>query len=102
MKYALKSLILAVSVCGLAACESMGDQDTAPPYAQERTATHESAPAPAPAPVQTPAPAPAPQCKACEDCSAWEARALQAEKDLATCQEATSRVRDAYRDELKK
>lgn len=102
MKYALKSLILAVSVCGLAACESMGDQDTAPPYAMERTATHESAmaapPAPAPAPVQTPAP----QCKACEDCSAWEARALQAEKDLAMCTEATSRVRDAYRDELKK
>ena len=66
-----------------------------------RTATHEQA-----AKVEAPAPAaevaPAPACAPCADCSTWEQRALQAEKDLKTCQEATNRVREAYRDELSK
>lgn len=100
MKHTVKTLVVLAALGGLSACDTMGDQETAPPYAMERTATHEGGTVMAPPPA--PMPEPAPQCKPCEDCSAWEARALQAEKDLAMCQEATSRVRDAYRDELKK
>ncbi|MEM7651510.1 MAG: hypothetical protein AAF204_05460 [Pseudomonadota bacterium] len=101
MKNTFKTMALCVAVLGLAACESgLGNFDDAPPYELNRTATHTQAPAPAPAPE--PAPEPAPMCEACEDCGAWEARALQAEKDLMMCKESTTRVRDAYREELKK
>ena len=101
MKNTVKTLVLCTAVLGLSACETMGlgNFDDAPPYSTERTATHEQAAAPAPAPAPAPE---APMCEPCQDCSSWEARAIQAEKDLAMCQEATGRVRDAYREELKK
>ena len=104
MRSTLKTCLLGMAVVGLAACGTvaLGNFDDAPPYQQARTATPMQKTAPPPAPVQTPAPAPVQQCAPCADCSAWETRALQAEADLATCQEATNRVRDAYRDELKK
>ena len=103
MKTSLKTSLLAIAVLTLGACSSgLGNYTDAPPYELERTAEHEQMEKPAPAPVATPAPAPAPTCAPCADCSSWEARALQAEKDLAMCRESTNRVRDAYRDELKK
>ncbi|MCB9983403.1 MAG: hypothetical protein H6861_07005 [Rhodospirillales bacterium] len=100
MKTALKTCLLGLAVLGLSACETgMGFYDDAPPYEMERTATHtQKTPPPAPAPIAAPEPQ---QCMKC-DCSEWEARALQAENDLKMCKEATDRVRDAYRDELKK
>ena len=104
MKNTVKTLVLCTAVIGLGACETvgLGNFDDAPPYSTGRTATHEqAAPAPAPAPAPEPAPE-APMCQPCEDCSSWEARAIQAEKDLAMCREATDRVRDAYREELAK
>ena len=102
MKTALKTCVLGLAVLGLSACETgMGFYDDAPPYETERTATHtRSMPAPAPAPAPAPTPEPE-KCMKC-DCSEWQARALQAENDLKMCKEATDRVRDAYRDELKK
>lgn len=103
MKSTFKTCLLTIAVLGLAACETtgLGDFDDAPPYAPERTAQHTQAPTPPPAPEPAPAPvAEAPSCSC--DCTSWEQRALQAEKDLAMCTEATDRVRDAYRDELKK
>ncbi|MCB1721196.1 MAG: hypothetical protein H6860_01915 [Rhodospirillales bacterium] len=104
MKAALKTCILGLAVLGLSACETgMGFYDDAPPYEIERTATHmQSAPAPTPV-AESPA-TPEPCSKPCMECdySEWEARALQAEHDLRMCQEATDRVRDAYREELKK
>ena len=56
----MKKLIATIAIIGsaatLSACETsgMGEVDTAPPYADERTATHSNAaPAPAkPAPVR--------------------------------------------------
>ncbi|MCB1650747.1 MAG: hypothetical protein KDI46_01710 [Alphaproteobacteria bacterium] len=98
MKHSLKLLSLSVAVLGLAACETgMGYYDNAPPYDMERTAQHASHATPAAEPQTMEEPM-ACQC----DCSAWEKRALQAESDLAICQEAGARVRDAFRNELKK
>lgn len=105
MRGTFKLTLLAVAVLSLGACESMGlgNFESAAPYELERTAEHEqSVKVEPPPPAPAPAPQPAPQCKPCTDCSAWEQRALTAERDLAACQEATTRVRDAYRDELKK
>jgi len=56
----MKKLIATIAIIGsaatLSACETsgMGDVDTAPPYADERTASHgsEAAPAARPAPVR--------------------------------------------------
>ena len=54
----MKKLIATIAIIGsaatLSACETsgMGDVDTAPPYADERTATHSNDVAPAPAPVR--------------------------------------------------
>jgi len=54
----MKKLIATIAIIGsaatLSACETsgMGDVDTAPPYADERTATHSNDAAPAPAPVR--------------------------------------------------
>lgn len=51
----MKKLIATIAIIGsaatLSACETsgMGDVDTAPPYADERTASHGSVAAPAPA-----------------------------------------------------
>lgn len=101
MRSTLKTCLLSIAVLSLTACgtNGLGNFDDAPPYSPERTAQHEQhTPPPAPAP----APAPAPMCQACEDCSIWQQRALRAEEDLAACTEATNRVREAYRDELKK
>ena len=103
MKTSLKTSILAVAALTLGACSTGdGNYTDAPPYELERTAVHDSMVAAAPVATPAPAPAPAPTCAPCADCSSWEARALQAEKDLAMCRESTNRVRDAYRDELKK
>jgi len=50
----MKKLIATIAIIGsaatLSACETsgMGDVDTAPPYADERTATHGNTAAPAP------------------------------------------------------
>ncbi len=100
MKHGFKMLGLSLAVITLGACDTMGDVDVAPPYSTERTAQHTNGVKV----TETVAPAPvaAPQCAPCADCSSWEARALQAEKDLAICNEAAARVRGAYRDELKK
>ncbi|MFK7839497.1 MAG: hypothetical protein AB8B83_04130 [Bdellovibrionales bacterium] len=56
----MKKLIATIAIVGsaatLSACETsgVGNVDTAPPYADERTATHSTnaTPAPAPAPVR--------------------------------------------------
>lgn len=102
MKNILNILFVCAAGLSLTACSTsgLGDFDSAPPYTDERTATHEStipvAPAPAPAAptLQT--------CEPCADCSSWESRALKAEADLAACREASNRVRGAYTDTLKK
>ncbi len=60
----MKKLIATIAIVGsaatLSACETsgLGNYDTAPPYADERTATHGTTVA-APAPVKKAAPAPA-------------------------------------------
>ena len=53
MKKTIATLCLVGSTLALSACDTTGtgDIDTAPPYAQERTAQYESA---APMPVATP------------------------------------------------
>lgn len=53
MKKLIATLVIAGSSLTLAACDTtgMGDVDTAPPYADERTATYGDA---APAPVKQP------------------------------------------------
>lgn len=53
MKKLVATLCLASSAFALSACgtSGQGDVDTAPPYALERTATHQSQPAPAATPV---------------------------------------------------
>ena len=54
----MKKIIATIAVIGsaatLSACDTtgMGDVDTAPPYADERTAGYDSEPAPAPAPAK--------------------------------------------------
>ena len=54
----MKKLIATIAIIGsaatLSACNTtgMGNIDTAPPYADERTASHGSEAAPAPAPVR--------------------------------------------------
>ena len=110
MKALLNILLVCVAGLSLAACaEGLGDFDSAPPYATERTATHEqtAAPEPAPAPVSEPAPKAAPMCKACDtcktcSCSENKSRIATLEVELAACREASNRVRDAYSEELKK
>mgnify|MGYP000017572499 CR=1 FL=1 len=103
MKTLLNLLFVCVAGLSLSACaDGLGDFDTAPPYANERTAVHDSGygknqPAPAPAPVVE-----APMCKACEDCTPYKNRVAALEAELAACREASNRVRDAYSDELKK
>lgn len=95
MSTILKTCVLGLAVLGLSACETaLGNFDDQAPYGTERTAKHlHAAPEPAPAPEPV-------QCM-CE-CSEWEARAMQAEHDLKMCAESKERVRDAFRDELKK
>jgi len=101
MKKLLNTLFICVAGLSLSACaDGLGDFDSAPPYAQERTAEHDSKVAAAPAPA--PAPAAAPMCKPCEDCSSYKSRVAALEAELAACREASTRVRDAYQDELKK
>ena len=54
----MKKLIATIAIIGsaatLSACNTtgMGNIDTAPPYADDRTAGYDSEPAPAPAPVR--------------------------------------------------
>lgn len=54
MKKFAATLCIAGTALGLAACETSGTGavDTAPPYADERTAGYDSEPAPAPAPAE--------------------------------------------------
>jgi len=102
MKTLLNLLFVCVAGLSLSACANgLGDVDTAPPYAAERTAVHDSASGrnqPAPAPVVEKAP----MCKPCEDCTPYKNRVAALEAELAACREASNRVRDAYQDELKK
>ncbi|HOO82048.1 MAG TPA: hypothetical protein PK513_06070 [Alphaproteobacteria bacterium] len=53
MKKFAATLCIAGTAIALSACDTtkMGDVDTAPPYASERTAGYASEPAPAPAPA---------------------------------------------------
>ncbi|MCB1533045.1 MAG: hypothetical protein KDJ35_09280 [Alphaproteobacteria bacterium] len=104
MNTSLKILAVAGVALSLAACstESVYDNDTfATPYTLERTAVaeqHTTMAAPQPAPVlQCPA-CPTAQC----DYSAWESRVAALEAELNSCKESSSRVRDAYREELTK
>jgi len=103
----MKALFNLILVCtagfALSACSTgLGDFDGEPPYAQERTATHEQmAKPPMPAPAAAPAPAPQ-MCKPCEDCSAHKSRIATLEAELAACREASNRVRGAYTETLKK
>lgn len=103
MKNSLKTLMLAGLALGLTACAGTPSEDDsfATPYTLERTALGESKPAPAPEPVPVAEPAPAPVVQQC-DYSAWESKVAKLEADLASCLESSSRVRDAYREELVK
>lgn len=106
MKNSLKTLALMSTVLTLTACgglTSTYDEKAEVPYTLERTATakQKAAPEPMPAPVVEPAPAPAPVVQQC-DYSAWESRVAALESELASCRESSSRVRDAYREELEK
>ncbi|MEM7680005.1 MAG: hypothetical protein AAF182_03275 [Pseudomonadota bacterium] len=107
MKNSLKTLALVGVVFGLSACDTLSGVNERPydaPYSLERTAKAEAKAAPvvepAPEPVIEPAPA-TPVVQQC-DYSAWESRVAALEADLASCRESSSRVRDAYRDELTK
>lgn len=103
MKTLLNTLFICVAGLSLSACaDGLGDFDTAPPYATERTATHEQMAKAEPAPAPAPAATPAPTCAPCEDCSSYKSRVAALEAELAACREASTRVRDAYSDELKK
>ncbi len=53
MKKAISAFCLVGATLSLAACDTtgMGNVDTAPPYAMERTAETKETPAPAPTPV---------------------------------------------------
>ena len=106
MKTFLNILLVCTAGLALAACETagLGNFDDAPPYATDRTATHEqmAKPEPAPAPAPAPEPAPAPTCAPCQDCSPLQTRISALEAELAACREASTRVRDAYSEELKK
>ena len=104
MKNSLKTLALLGMVAALGACSSMeaADNDSfATPYTLERTALGAQKAAPAPEPVPVAQPAPAPVVQQC-DYSAWESKVAKLEADLASCLESSSRVRDAYREELVK
>ena len=103
MKNLLKTCALVGMVAALGACAgSPSEDDTfATPYTLERTAIGEPKAAPAPEPVPVAQPAPAPVVQQC-DYSAWEAKVAKLEGDLAACLESSSRVRDAYREELTK
>jgi hypothetical protein len=119
MKTLLNLLFVCIAGFALTACETtgLGHHDDAPPYADERTATHEQTAA------ATPEPAPAAEpcvlsekgdCKGgcdkhksdcggdCSHCGGKDARIAALEAELAACREASNRVRDAYTDELKK
>ncbi|GJL85153.1 MAG: hypothetical protein DHS20C02_09280 [Micavibrio sp.] len=98
MRHIFMNLCLCATLLGVSACETMmGDVDTDPPYAMERTATNEERVRPQPAPVVIAEPQ---QCQC--DCSSWENRALRAESELAQCREGTRRVRDAHDELLRK
>ena len=107
MKHSFKALALVAAIFAVSACSSSSDFDDttfATPYTLERTATSTQKMA-----VKAPEPAPvaAPQCPACQpvqqcDYSAWEAKTSKLQADLASCRESSTRVRDAYREELVK
>lgn len=108
MKNSLKTLAIAAVALGLTACAGIETEDDtfAVPYTLERTAVGEERTAARVEPAALPqcpvcpaaTPAPAPQC----DFSAWESRVAALEAELKSCKESSSRVRDAYRDELTK
>ena len=100
MKKLLNTLFVCAAGLSLSACANgLGDFDSAPPYATERTATHEQSAAPAPAPA--PAPMKEKMCKPC-DHSSHDSRISALEAELQACREASNRVRGAYQSELKK
>lgn len=111
MKTLLNLLFVCVAGLTLVACESagLGNFDSEPPYAMDRTATADHAAAPAPAPE--PAPKKCDMCEksekpdcggSCKKCESKDARIAALEAELAACREASNRVRDAYTDTLKK
>jgi hypothetical protein len=82
MKLFLNTLLVATAGIALAACETMAEIDDEPPYELE-----------------------APMCKPTTPCQTKEALQAKVEmlaSELAACQEASSRVRDAMGEELKK
>lgn len=105
MKSLLNTLFICTAGFALTACgtnDGLGNFDDAPPYAQSRTATHEEMAKPMPAPEPAPAPAAPQTCEPCQDCSPLQTRIDALEAELAACREASTRVRDAYSEELKK